>query len=1305
MGATGVGVTQADLTVAGGTGYVGAPEVIFSSAGVVAGGTPAAGYALISGGSVVGIVITSPGTYTAGTTPTVTLTGGGGTGASVTVGSLATANVSGGLTKIGAGTLTLSGANTYTGGTTVTGGTLAIGVNGALDSTGNVTVNGGTLSMTTFNNTVGTVSLQSGSITGSTGVLTATSDYDLQSGTASAILGGAVGATKTTAGTVTLSGANTFSGVVNVNAGTLAFSASNNLGDASATNTLGVNGGTLSYTGTGAVNLGATRTLKLGASGGTLNASSGTGALTIAGGIDSTSTGNLTKTGPGTIILGGTNSWNSGANSVTVSDGTLRAGFGTGGIGALNVGATGVMDFRNSLAEALTLGGTSGALTLAGGARLGFELGASGSNDQVNVGLGGTALTGGTITLDFFNLAGFGAGTYNLLTAPSGLSAASYVLGTAPGGFNYTINVTDSLVSLGVVSYVPIYWTGSQSTSWATINPGPLTNWATDAAGTLDYGTTPTTTDTVIFSATNAVGGTITTTLDGSYTLDGVQFINAPTTPVTTAVVINQGTGGTLTLAPSSTSGGILVGANGGNVTINAPVVASTAQTWNVDGTGASSLTIAGNVAFNAAVTKNGAGVLTLSGNNSGTGALTLSAGTLNINSATAIGGGTFTIAAGATIDNTSGSAVTLTTSNNMNWNGSFTITGSNALSFGTGNATLGLNTTVTTTASTLTVNGAIADGGSNRNLTKAGAGTLSAGGNLSIGGNLDVTAGTATFGGSTNTIGGSVSMSGTALTMNGNSTIGNGVSVTAGTATMNGNNTITGSVLVNGGALTLGGANSISSGVTLSAGTLNVANAGALGTSAMTVNGGTLDNTSGSALALSPSVAEIWNGSFTFAGSNNLDVGSGAVTLNNSITVTTTANTLTVGGVIDDGINVFNLTKAGAGTLVLGGANTYAGSTIIDRGTLRFTTTQSMTVGTNGLTFGAAAGGTTVGTLDLATGVNATFGGTFLVQTNSASANTINIPVGQTLRFNNNFIVGYNSASASTTKLTATGGGTLTIGAAGQPTNLGVNIGNGASAASNAATVDLIGLGTFYANLGTGTFRIGSPTNSAGTATAGSTLILAPTSTIIATTITSDSPDSGVTQALKLGSGTNTLNATTIELGGSTSGRTNGTLDFNGITGTLVVRNLAGTGRVTNINVQNGATSTGANVSATVNLVGHNADILATTMTVGGRSAGTTGNGTGSFSFDTGTLDLTTLSVASRTGTTLTTGTVTGTVVLGGGTSTIGTLTMATNSSSASTTGDAVATVTISGGTNTISTLTMGVNTVAGAPAPCPAR
>jgi len=37
--ATGTGVTQSDLTLAGGSGYIGAPAVTFSTAGVVAGGT------------------------------------------------------------------------------------------------------------------------------------------------------------------------------------------------------------------------------------------------------------------------------------------------------------------------------------------------------------------------------------------------------------------------------------------------------------------------------------------------------------------------------------------------------------------------------------------------------------------------------------------------------------------------------------------------------------------------------------------------------------------------------------------------------------------------------------------------------------------------------------------------------------------------------------------------------------------------------------------------------------------------------------------------------------------------------------------------------------------------------------------------------------------------------------------------------------------------------------------------------------------------------------------------------------------
>ena len=65
-------------------------------------------------------------------------------------------------------------------------------------------------------------------ITGTGGVLTGSS-YAVESGTISAILGGSGALTKTTTGTVTLSAANTYTGLTTVSAGTLAVGSSGSL--------------------------------------------------------------------------------------------------------------------------------------------------------------------------------------------------------------------------------------------------------------------------------------------------------------------------------------------------------------------------------------------------------------------------------------------------------------------------------------------------------------------------------------------------------------------------------------------------------------------------------------------------------------------------------------------------------------------------------------------------------------------------------------------------------------------------------------------------------------------------------------------------------------------------------------------------------------------------------------------------------------------------------------------------------------------------------------------------------------------
>lgn len=323
---------------------------------------------------------------------------------------------------------------------------------------------------------------------------------------------------------------------------------------------------------------------------------------------------------------------------------------------------------------------------------------------------------------------------------------------------------------------------------------------------------------------------------------------------------------------------------------------------------------------------------------------------------------------------------------------------------------------------------------------------------------------------------------------------------------------------------------------------------------------------------------------------------------------------------------------KAGAGIFTMPGTYSYTGPTSINQGTLLFTSNQSLT---GALQFGNVAAVATAGILDL-NNISATFTGGMTVQTATATNNTIPIGSGQTLLVRGAVSFGAGGAANSVTNMTISGTtGTFSVGSAGTPTNANFQLGNNAGVTNigSAATLNMSGLGTFFANLGTGTFRVGDATNSGGTAVAGSTLILANTSTIFATTLTSDSPDNGasVLQLIRLGSGVNTINVTTINIAGSASGRTNATLNFNGATGSLVIRNLAGTGRSGVMSVAYGATTTAGDPIGIVDFNGHNVNLQLTTLQIGGRTGNTGGDATGTFSFDTGVVDVTGVNMGRR--------------------------------------------------------------------------
>ncbi|MEI6605254.1 MAG: autotransporter-associated beta strand repeat-containing protein, partial [Verrucomicrobiota bacterium] len=778
------------------------------------------------------------------------------------------------LTKNGSATLSLSNANSYSGGSTLNAGALEMGNNSALGS-GQITLNGGTLSSdsTTAHSLTNTL-LFGGDVT----------------------LGGGSGKT----------GALTFSNGVNLSVVTPTLTVpSGNVVTFS---------GTVTDVGSGLVKAGA-GTLSL------THANTYTGGTLLSAGV--IQVGNATALGTGLLTLNGGTLSSDGGTARTLANNLVLGGAVTLGHETNN----GVLTFSGTL----DLDGSTHTITTASNVE--FSGTVSGSNGGLSKDGTGTLTLSGTNS--FTSDVSLNAGTLAITSANS--------LGAAGGMLTFTGDST--LQTNADISVTRGYVINSGKTATINTNGFNLTN-----AGVIS--------DTVV----STVGGSLTKTGTGTLTLTGDNSYSGITTI----------SGGTLKIGDAG---------GDGSLSASASVLNNSALVYHLAGTATFGKIISGSGTF----TKSGAGTLTLTGaTNSWGGHTTISAGTLQLGDGTT----------DSSIASSSG--ITITTSSSLVFNvagsssyshvidgaGSLTKTGAGALTLSDGNSYTGGTTLV---SGTLILAGSTSMGASSGILTFAGNGILQSDAsrtgsrawhiNADATANIDThtytltrTAGVTSGAGGLNVFGGGTMLMNSANDYTGPTTIsGATLSIAAdtGLGTAPTLPAVPGQLILNGGTLTTTASFTLNSnrgielqatstfdvatgttltygGIMMGAGGLNKSGAGTLELfgrnlfdGPITLNAGTITIDSGASLGDYGSSF----GSLTFAGNATEKLAANVTTsrefvLNTGITGTidTVGFTMEHDGVIS---GLGGLAKAGTGTLILDGTNTFTGATTISGGTL----------------------------------------------------------------------------------------------------------------------------------------------------------------------------------------------------------------------------------------------------------------------------------------------------------------------------------------------------------------------------------